>query len=94
QNPTVHGTFQAIGQSGEWYYMKNSNVWVKWAFLIDGNYFFHSVLFTNRGDPNPTKSSVANLGKNASHGCIRMAVEDCKWVYENCRAGMTVVIGD
>ena len=90
--PTVHGTFQAVGQISPWYYMPTSHVWVRYAFQIQGNYFFHSVLFHSKGATNPTSSSVRNLGSNVSHGCIRLAVEDVQWIYENCTPGMTVVI--
>ena len=90
--PTIAGTFYAQGRAGEWYYMKSSNVWVRYAFQIQGNYFFHSVLFNKKGASRPTSTSVAALGSNVSHGCIRLAVEDCKWIYENCPNGMKVVI--
>ena len=88
--PTITGTFQAPGQNGVWY--KMDGCWVMYSFVIDGGYFFHSVLFNKEGDKTPTSSSVANLGKNASHGCVRLAVDDAKWIYENCLPGMTVVI--
>ena len=88
--PTIKGTFQAPGQNGVWY--KMDGCWVMYAFVIDGGYFFHSVLFNKEGDKTPTRTSVNNLGKNVSHGCIRLAVEDAKWIYENCLPGMTVVI--
>ena len=91
--PTVLGTFQAPGRNGEWYYMADSNCWVQYAFVIDGGYFFHSVLFSQKGG-NPSSTSVRNLGKAVSHGCIRLAVEDVKWIYENCSNGMTVTIYD
>ena len=90
--PTQHGTFQAVGQIAPWYYMPTSHVWVRYAFQIQGNYFFHSVLFHSKGATNPTSSSVRNLGSNVSHGCIRLAVEDVQWIYENCTPGMTVII--
>lgn len=90
--PTAHGTFQAVGQINPWYYMPNSNVWVQYAFQISGNYFFHSVLFHSMGSATPTSSSVASLGRNVSHGCIRLSVADAQWIYENCTPGMTVII--
>ena len=90
--PTIKGTFQATGHAGEWYHMVKSGCWVRYAYIIDGGYFFHSVLFSYEGDPTPTSTSVNNLGSNASHGCVRLAVEDAKWIYENCLPGMTVVI--
>ena len=90
--PTIEGTYYAVGPISEWYYMKSSNVWVRYAFQIKGNYFFHSVLFSNKGNKYPTSTSVKNLGRNVSHGCIRLAVDDIKWIYENCTKGMKVVI--
>ena len=93
ETPTILGTFQAPGRNGEWYWMEDSNVWVKYAFVIDGGYFFHSVLFPDK-EGEPTATSVRNLGKRASHGCIRLSVEDAEWIYNNCSAGTTVVIYD
>lgn len=92
-HPTILGTFQAPGRNGEWYYMEDSVCWVQYAFVIEGGYFFHSVLFKQKGGE-PTSTSVRNLGQAVSHGCIRLAVEDAKWIYENCSNGMTVVIYD
>ena len=90
--PTLKGTYYCIGPISEWYYMQSSNVWVKYAFQIKGNYFFHSVLFSHKGNKYPTSTSVRNLGSNVSHGCIRLAVDDIKWLYEHGTVGMKVVI--
>ena len=90
--PTKKGTFQAVGPISEWYYMANSSVWVRYAFQIEGNYFFHSLLYSYKGQEKPSSTSVHNLGRNASHGCVRLALEDVKWIYENCTVGMTVEI--
>ena len=92
RTPTIKGTFQASGPIGDWYYMQKSKVWVRYAFQIKGNYLFHSVLFNEKGAKHPTSSSVNNLGANVSHGCVRLSVEDAKWIYNNCSKGMTVVI--
>lgn len=93
ETPTILGTFQAPGRNGEWYWMEDSEVWVKYAFVIDGGYFFHSVLYPDQ-EGGPTKTSVKALGTRASHGCIRLATEDAEWIYNNCASGMTVVIYD
>ena len=90
--PTIEGTFNAVGQIADWYYMQDSRVWVRYAFQIQGNYFFHSVLFNSKGASRPTPTSVSGLGSNVSHGCIRLSVEDCKWIYDNCTPGMKVII--
>lgn len=91
ENPTILGTYQASGRNGEWYYFKEFKVYAQYAFVIEGGYFFHSVLFKEKGGK-PTAGSVRNLGKRASHGCIRLQVEDARWIYENCVAGVTVEI--
>ena len=36
--------------------------------------------------------SESNLGRKASHGCIRLKIDDAKWIYDNCPYGTTVVI--
>lgn len=90
--PTIKGTYYCVGPISEWYFMSSSNVWVRYAFQIQGNYFFHSVLYKYKGAKNPTPASVYNLGTNVSHGCIRLAVDDVKWIYENCTKGMKVEI--
>ena len=91
KTPTITGTFYAVGPISDWYWMNDSAVWVRYAFQIQGNYFFHSVLYKKKGG-SPTSTSVKALGTNVSHGCIRLAVEDIKWIYENCTRGMKVVI--
>ncbi|MBQ4090337.1 MAG: murein L,D-transpeptidase [Clostridia bacterium] len=91
ETPTILGTYQAPGRNGEWYWMEDSEVWVKYAFVIDGGYFFHSVLYPTK-EGGPTKTSMQNLGKRVSHGCIRLSAEDAEWIYDNCASGMTVTI--
>ena len=39
-----------------------------------------------------TQSSVNNLGRKASHGCVRLSVEDAKWIYNNCPVNTKVVV--
>lgn len=89
--PTPTGTYQAYGQmSGEWYYFKTFDCYAKWAYGIVGGILFHSVTYSSSKQLN--KGSVNNLGRKASHGCIRLKVEDAKWIYDNCPYGTTVVI--
>ena len=52
---------------------------------------FHSVLYNAR-EGRVTQSSVNNLGSKASHGCVRLSVEDAKWVWENCPRNTKVII--
>ena len=52
---------------------------------------FHSVLYSQKGGK-VTQSSVNHLGSRASHGCVRLSVEDAKWIWNNCPANTTVVV--
>ena len=91
-DPTPLGTYTSTERLGKWYYFTKFKCWAQYAYRITGPYYFHSVLFNNKGDSKPTSSSVRNLGKRASHGCVRLSVEDAKWIYNNCDAGTTVVV--
>ena len=89
--PTIRGTFQAVGQAGvRWWEMEDC--WVQYCFIITGGFFFHSLLYNHKGAGRPTSGSVYNLGKNASHGCVRLELKNAKWIYDHCEPGMTVVI--
>ena len=91
---TPLGTFQMDGPTGtgEWYWFSSYNCYAKWASRIVGGILFHSVIYSKGKVLN--KTSVRKLGRRASHGCIRLTVEDAKWIYDNCPAGTTVIIQD
>ena len=36
--------------------------------------------------------SLYKLGTQASHGCVRLSVDDATWIYTNCPAGTTVKV--
>lgn len=87
--PTPLGTYQAGGKAcDEWYYFKEFNCYAKWAYQIVGGILFHSNTMSKPGG----KPSNGGLGYRASHGCIRMKVEEVKWIFDNCPQGTTVVV--
>ena len=61
---------------------------------IVGGILFHSVAGSNMTSYNLPASEYNKLGSPASHGCVRLNVRDAKWIYDNCKLGMTVVIYD
>lgn len=93
KTPTPLGTYQAsTGPAARWHYFKQFNSWAQYAYSIEGDVLFHSVLFSQKNENTVSKSSVRNLGKRASHGCVRLSVDDAKWIWSNCPNGTTVVI--
>lgn len=90
--PTPYGTWAADGAAGRWYYFKKFDVWAQYAYRIYGGYLFHSVLYTEKDTSTLRQGSVNALGSRASHGCIRLKVEDAKWIYNNCGKGTLVTV--
>lgn len=50
------------------------------------HYLFHSVPYGSKDNDNLKWEDWNKLGTPASDGCIRLAVEDSKWIYENVAA--------
>ena len=73
--PTPLGTYRSTEQINAWHYFRDYNCWAQYAYRISGAYYFHSVLYKKKGGT-PTASSVRNLGRRASHGCVRLSVEN------------------
>lgn len=68
--------------------------WGQWVTRItwDG-ILFHSVFYNSPYNNNSLSvTQYNNLGKAASHGCIRLTAGDAKWIYDNCKVGTKVVI--
>ncbi len=91
-NPTPYGTWAAGGPVGRWYYFKDYDCWAQYGYVIVGGIMFHSVLYDEKDTSTLRQGSVNALGSRASHGCIRLKVEDAKWIYNNCAAGTLVTV--
>lgn len=85
ETPTIKGTFYVTGRKP---YFGSDSYRVKYATRIRGSYYYHSVLFNAQG----TEIINDTLGEALSHGCIRLAVENAQWIYDNVLDTTTVVI--
>lgn len=74
-----------------------------WRLMIDDTYgryavrfykkiLFHSVPYLTNTPDSLDWEAYNLLGQGASHGCVRLSVEDAKWIYDNCKVGTTVVV--
>ena len=90
---TPKGVFVSPGQrDARWHYFSEFHCWAQYAFIIKGSILFHSVIYSRKDENSLRRSTLANLGRKASHGCVRLRVEDAKWIYEHCGEGQVIEI--
>ena len=85
--PTIKGTFRVCGKVSHFGEEKGYTCW--YATRIKYEYYFHSVIYNPR-----SKTSIRDgrLGKNLSHGCIRLALGNAQWLYKKCKSGTKIII--
>ena len=92
-NPSDVGDWVLNGRHAKWcVFPKWGNSYARYWTRINASIAFHSVIYTAVSLDAMKTSSYKALGSRASHGCIRLTVEDAKWVYENIGAGTVVSI--
>ena len=69
------GYFVAYGQYAQY-----------WTQVVRGVYI-HSVMYDSKKLTSMSKSAYRNLGKNVSHGCVRVLPNIAQWIYYNCPPG-------
>lgn len=81
---------------------KNKYVWKvligpcygQYSTRITGQILFHSVPYKYQSKDSLEWWLYNRLGRKDSLGCIRLTVEDAKWIYDNCPLGTLVEIFD
>lgn len=89
---TILGDFKIYFQK-EWNALLN-DVYGHYVSGISGNYLFHSVPYYSTDENKLETEEYNKLGSDGSLGCVRLAVADSKWIYENCPVGTPVTIYD
>ncbi len=92
-SPTRSGTFHLKSYRVRFGLFANTDVYGQYWSQIDGRMYFHSILYSKR-DASTYTGSFNNLGKRASHGCIRLTVPDARWIWYNAAPGTTVIVRD
>lgn len=64
----------------------------RYATRITGHYLFHSIPYRKKSPDSMLKGQFKRLGTNSSDGCVRLALADAKWIFENCPLGTKVTI--
>lgn len=86
---TPLGVFK-ISDRGKSFYSPSVNEGGYYWTRIEGDYLFHSVPFDKNYNMEPEEA--AKLGTPASHGCVRLALNDAKWIYTHIPRGTVVQI--
>lgn len=84
--PTPRGVYKVTGR-GSWFFSEEFQQGAKWYVQFWGDYLFHSLPMDR------SKNIVdSTLGTPASHGCVRLKVDEAKWLYDNIPNGATVFV--
>ena len=68
--------------------------WAPYVSQIYDAVYFHGVASSTPDLNNISAVDFNSLGSPMSHGCVRLAAIDAKWIYYNVSSGTTVRIGD
>ena len=83
--PTVAGTFTVQSKG---YYFDSGSARCYWYTQFYGNYLFHSVLYSKYNG----SLMDGRVGIPLSHGCVRLEIQNAKWIYDNIPRGTKVVV--
>ncbi|MEF9992444.1 MAG: L,D-transpeptidase [Romboutsia sp.] len=85
ETPTIQGVFS----SGEKYpAIQEGEATAKYALNIVEEFYYHSVIYNS----DETYVTDDRLGVAVSHGCIRLATGNARWIYDNVPTKTTIVI--
>lgn len=83
-----NGVFE-LSDKYEWRYLVGG-VYGQYATRITGQILFHSVPYTKRDKSSLEYWEYDKLGQPVSKGCVRLTVQDSKWIFDNCMQGTKV----
>lgn len=97
KNATPHGTFylpekQEKQEREEWYFFHSYDCYAHYATRIFKGVLFHSIPYKLMDESTISESGLADFGKPASHGCLRLRWQDAEFIAKCCQAGTRVRI--
>ena len=90
--PSDVGDWVITGRKSNWCYFPTWGGHARYWTKINESIAFHSVIYNTPDMMDLSTKSYKNLGKRASHGCIRLLVSDATWIYDNVGAGTVVTV--
>lgn len=84
------GVFTMTDYKRKWLALEGK-VYGQYCTQITGDILFHSVPYLENNNPASLEYwEYDKLGEKASLGCVRLTVENAKWIFENCGYGTNV----
>ncbi len=90
--PTPRGVWKMGGRERFGKFANFGSEYARYWTQIVGSVYFHSIMFGNRTVETMKRSAFSKLGSNVSHGCVRLYVEDAKWLYYYACPGTTIEV--
>jgi hypothetical protein len=89
ETPTPQGTY-TTNQKIYYAWIPKFSMGAYYWTRFYGPYLFHSVPYDSAG--NMLIEELNKIGSPVSHGCIRLVLEDAKWLYETLPLGIKISI--
>jgi len=89
QSPTPQGEFETSDKI-KYSWVERFDVGAFYWIRFYKKYLFHSVPFDKSGEM--IMEEYEKLGSPASHGCIRLKLDEAEWLYEKLPLGVKVII--
>ncbi len=88
ESTPTEGVFETSDKY-QWGYLVGG-VYGQYCTRITGPILFHSVPYTSQKKSSLEYWEYDKLGQPVSKGCVRLKVEDAKWIYDYCKSGTKV----
>ena len=75
---------------GEYFFSSKYQEGARYYIKFFSNYLIHSIPVNEKG--NIIEDEKKKLGFPASHGCIRISIQDAEWIYKNIPEGSAITI--
>ncbi len=75
-----------------WYYFSMYGCYAHYATRVFKGVLFHSIPYSRKDESTISLTALEEFGRPASHGCMRLRVEDAEFIAKCCLAGTRVHI--
>lgn len=93
-SPTPTGIWRIGGRERFGKFADFSGTYARYWTQIVGDNYFHSIMFSKRNLDTMQSNAFRNMGTKQSHGCVRLYVEDAKWLYYYACPGTLINVTD